>query len=717
MILLAGALVIAAPSAAAQDPAPTPPPEVAEGDVAPGIQAGGTEIRVRVPGTQTLVREDPDDPRDAPSPEIFGEELCPASDVRGQFEPAQGVWQDDPTFEDRPGKQITRVSATAWHAELPMVTGRRSLLFGIERAVGGSEPRRNEIFVKGEASGTPVPVFFRFTLEQGGATRTIYESEIVGEVPIGGPCGPTPTSFHVILEAYDGIPREFSFEFERDGEYTLTAELMTGDGRPTGIRVDVAGRSVTTDRPSLAFRPIALLAASLAPDTRARLEAAARSLRVTSALGIPDYFPITNVPLPTELFPFKDQSSLLAQQREGRRLSRREIMDTWSWQFEKIVALDLIRELQVGALMGGFDRVIAIVSTQDQEFLKSWIPVAEAAVMAREAVAWATEKVVFVNVDRGVDPFTVAHEIAHTLPFSFSTPQMLEECLLDYHNTGSGIAHGHQITSDGEPGRARRDRSPHLMGPGNQQSTEFVILEGNLLTVTIPRYDLWIEQCTYRHLVEVLSGGVPDPPVVLVQGYVGRGPRGPVGALLPVYEFDAVEDLTVGGQGGFAIVLRDAAGGALARYAWDPTWGVPDLEVERDALSFAFRLRRPNELARIELEGPDGLLDSRALSPSKPEVRILAPSPDVPAALDEGAVRVEWSGTDADGDPLLYTVFYSPNGGATWQDVAFETVETSVLVPIDTEAPTGSHRVLVRATDGGRSADAVLSLPPRTGGS
>jgi hypothetical protein len=294
---------------------------------------------------------------------------------------------------------------------------------------------------------------------------------------------------------------------------------------------------------------------------------------------------------------------------------------------------------------------------------------------------------------------------------------MQGECGIDYHNTGYLMANGHQITADGEPGRLRRDRSPHLMGPLGQPKTEFVLLEGQMIVYTEDRRaDIWIEQCTYRHLLEVLGSGVPDPPVVLVQGFVGRGPEGAVGALMPVYEFDAVEDLPPGGRGEFAIVLRDGSGEVLSRHPWDPVWRVPDLEIERDGLAFAFRLRRPEALARIELEGPEGILDVRELSASRPQVAIRSPRPDETIRVEGNAVPVEWTGTDADGDRLVYTVFYSADRGETWMDVAFETAETSVLVPIDLEAPADAHRILVRVTDGGRSADAVRTLQLDSGG-
>ena len=35
---------------------------------------------------------------------------------------------------------------------------------------------------------------------------------------------------------------------------------------------------------------------------------------------------------------------------------------------------------------------------------------------------------------------------------------------------------------------------------------------------------------------------------------------------------------------------------------------------------------------------------------------------------------------DADGDPLVYTVLYSANGGETWMDVAFETPPSRELL-------------------------------------
>jgi hypothetical protein len=173
-----------------------------------------------------------------------------------------------------------------------------------------------------------------------------------------------------------------------------------------------------------------------------------------------------------------------------------------------------------------------------------------------------------------------------------------------------------------------------------------------------------------------------------------------------------IEDLPGGGEGEWAIVLRDARGDVLARHSWEPQWYVPDVDVERSLVAFAFRLLPPDGLASVELEGPGGLLDVRTLSASIPIVTISTPTAGGAAEFEAEGVRVRWSGTDPDGDALLYTVLYSSDAGETWEDVEVETAETSAVAPIDPEAPVDAHRVLVRVTDGGRSADAVVAFRP-----
>jgi uncharacterized repeat protein (TIGR01451 family) len=78
----------------------------------------------------------------------------------------------------------------------------------------------------------------------------------------------------------------------------------------------------------------------------------------------------------------------------------------------------------------------------------------------------------------------------------------------------------------------------------------------------------------------------------------------------------------------------------------------------------------------------------------------------VPAA--DGTVRVQWTASDADSDDLLFTVLYSPDGGATWTAISVE--EPHLFADVLPSHKRTGHRVKVLATDGGRSGEAVGSF-------
>ena len=105
---------------------------------------------------------------------------CPVEDVSGWFEPVQGVWQDDYTFDDKTGKQLSPrpgPGINRFKAELPMVAGRETLLFGVRGSKDpNNDPRRVNITVQGEASGTKeVPVHVEIRLK--GREKPLYVGE------------------------------------------------------------------------------------------------------------------------------------------------------------------------------------------------------------------------------------------------------------------------------------------------------------------------------------------------------------------------------------------------------------------------------------------------------------------------------------------------------------------------------------------------------------
>ena len=188
------------------------------------------------------------------------------------------------------------------------------------------------------------------------------------------------------------------------------------------------------------------------------------------------------------------------------------------------------------------------------------------------------------------------------------------------------------------------------------------------------------------------------------------------GALFPVYQLQGIPDLEADVQGPWAVVLRDSQGNQLGRYPFEPEWAM-DVHVDvqftgatpqRELISFGYHVPDLPGVARIDLEGPNGLLDSLTYSANPPSVTITTPGPGAQVTAVDGRIDFAWTGTDPDGGELLYTTFYSANGGETWQFGAFEQTEPVYEMSVNSEA--SRHMVKVIATDGVRSTEAVVEF-------
>src|SRR5690606_34149638 len=90
------------------------------------------------------------------------------------------------------------------------------------------------------------------------------------------------------------------------------------------------------------------------------------------------------------------------------------------------------------------------------------------------------------------------------------------------------------------------------------------------------------------------------------------------------------------------------------------------------ASSTVFEVAVPLEagIAEVVVSRGGTVLARRARSPSAPRVTILNPAP---GAAWDGSTPLRWEGIDADGDALVYDVYYSPDGGAPWTTLALGT--------------------------------------------
>ena len=169
-----------------------------------------------------------------------------------------------------------------------------------------------------------------------------------------------------------------------------------------------------------------------------------------------------------------------------------------------------------------------------------------------------------------------------------------------------------------------------------------------------------------------------------------RGVASPDGSfrLLPSYTLEAAGLRSDPGSGSYAVVTVDGAGGAIDTVRFEPDFFVANIGSESPrpyeaALPFGASVKK----VRV-------LHDQTTLA----EIQVSQHTPTVslnplPQGDLSGTVQVSWSGSDADGDDLLYTLLYSPDG-AVKMPVVIESSSTSATWNVD-DYPSGTAPVLV----------------------
>ncbi len=646
---------------------------------------------------------------------------CPVSNVEVRFEPTQGVWQDDYFFTDRPNKQLRMVNSQDYEAEIPMVKGRQSLLFGV-RGPGAkdvaSDSMRKNIVIRGTTTGTkPVLTKLRFTLENGanpvvlqnGAKKIVYESPVNISVPLDEPCGPA-TRFEYNYSASLGLPESNVFTFDTVGRYRLTGELIRGDdGNATGFTGDVMGDVVETFAPKLHFIPVTTRGA-LPGANATLLRNWMHNVSDASAKYISDYFPIApwSMPVLTE----NSIRWMSAKARAGQErlvsygvwlISDKDVGDFFVAKFGRdSVVASLTDELAIGGLLEGSDRIIAVVPEDESKDL-----------FGDDGIQGfsASKKVIFVPVLPWYDgPHdTVAHELTHTIPYLWSDGEMVFDCGFDFHNTNqSGVAHGFRVSYAGQ----RAVNRVHLNNGGYTYMGSKTIMNfpGSPVQYNENNYTEWTDQCSYAHLVKALQTK-PDPAVLVVRGIVSRNETMGRAKLLPLYNLDGQTDLDAASTGNWTITLKGAGDQVLARYAFEPEWIVPTHPepTVRNIVSFAHTVEAVAGVKTVEVTGPNGAIDSLNFSANAPSISIATPTnASVVTPVGENNVTIQWTGTDSDNDKLLYTVLYSSDNGKSWFTQSFEQKETTAIVPINVESD--EHLVKVIATDGTHSSESMVKF-------
>jgi hypothetical protein len=162
--------------------------------------------------------------------------------------------------------------------------------------------------------------------------------------------------------------------------------------------------------------------------------------------------------------------------------------------------------------------------------------------------------------------------------------------------------------------------------------------------------------------------------------------------------------------GAWTIALVDASNADLATYPFAPdeltdaedSPGTPGVIAEIVPWS-------PGTV-RVEIRYGGGVVAQRSASANAPTVDLTAPAD---GSSPSGPFQAAWTGSDLDGDSLVYSLLYSNDAGATWQTLATDLTGSSVDLNTD-QLPGGSGMLRVIASDGfltGQDTSGAIDMP------
>lgn len=168
------------------------------------------------------------------------------------------------------------------------------------------------------------------------------------------------------------------------------------------------------------------------------------------------------------------------------------------------------------------------------------------------------------------------------------------------------------------------------------------------------------------------------------------------------------------GTGPYSLTVEDAGGASLSVRRFDPFAGCGP--PEHACGPFSEVLPYPAGAARVVLRHEQETLRTVAVSAHAPTVHVVSPNGGE-SWNGTGPFQVEWTASDADGDPLVANVLYSRDGGTTWQIVAAS--RSGSPAQVDGSSLPGGDTSLVRVevTDGvntgSDTSDAVFHVQPK----
>ncbi len=231
---------------------------------------------------------------------------------------------------------------------------------------------------------------------------------------------------------------------------------------------------------------------------------------------------------------------------------------------------------------------------------------------------------------------------------------------------------------------------------------------GDLMSYSRPR---WTSEYTWRAMRNELRNYpvtldyhanmiVPPGDSILVGGAILPGGKAefdstrkvPAASLSKVAPWLATSEVS-----GYQLHSLDGAGKSIAT-ADASAWKLHD--GRSNTVLFSAVLPESTSTAKLELrhaKQPGAVLAALSAGPHPPLVTVLAPK----ASTQVGStLLVDWTASDADGDPLSFQVRFSPDNGQHWQVIGDDLHGNSLKIDAGTLPGGNQCRVEVIATDG-----------------
>lgn len=228
----------------------------------------------------------------------------------------------------------------------------------------------------------------------------------------------------------------------------------------------------------------------------------------------------------------------------------------------------------------------------------------------------------------------------------------------------------------------------------------------------------WVSDFTYEGIRSYLVGlgltSAAQAQVAAAQFLVLVGAadlQDNTASLESVYLIDQDSTLPLPEPGDWTIALVGATDNDLATYPFAPD-ELTDAEASPGLPAvIAEVVPWTPGTVKIEIRYDGQVVASRSASENAPSVELNAPADGT--QLVPGPFQVSWTGSDADGDSLTYSLLYSSDAGTSWETLTANVTESAVELDTD-QLPGGSALFRIVASDGflsGQDTSGAIGVP------